>query len=136
MPRFIDSARAQWPRIDFSVGSLRGLDVADHSLSGILAWYALIHCEPGELGGILAEFRRALAPCGRLVVGFFDGDGDDVEPFDHKVTTAYRWPADEMSRVLATAGFVEIDRVRRPASDDIRAHAALAARAAWPQRAT
>jgi SAM-dependent methyltransferase len=126
VPHFIDRARAQWPGIDFAVGSLRALDVADHSLSGILAWYSLIHCEPSELDGIFAEFRRALIPDGRLVVGFFDGD--EVEPFDHKVTTAYRWPVDEMSRTLAAAGFVEVDQARRPATGDIRAHAALAAR--------
>jgi hypothetical protein len=74
---------------------------------------------------VFSGFRRALAPGGTLVVGFFDGPG--IAPFDHKVTTAYYWPADEMSRRLARAGFTEIERLRRPEDGTHRAHAAIAA---------
>ncbi|MGB3485661.1 MAG: class I SAM-dependent methyltransferase [Mycobacterium sp.] len=127
VPHFISSARSNWPTIEFEVGSLRTLDVPDRSLSGILAWYSLIHCQPGDLAEVLQEFQRALTRGGILVVGFFDGG--DVEPFDHKVTTAYRWPVDKMSRMLSTAGFVELDRQQRAGTDHTRAHAALAVRA-------
>ena len=126
VPRFIGNARTNWPAVDFAVGSLRTLDVADGSLHGILAWYSLIHCEPSELAGVVDEFHRAMSPGGTLVVGFFDGD--QVESFDHKVTTAYRWPADEMSRILSQAGFVEVDRLQRVGTDSTRPHAALALR--------
>lgn len=64
-------------------------------------------------------------PGGTLVVGFFEGD--TVEALAHKVTTAYRWPVDEMARMLAAAGFSEVDRLRRPGSADVRPHAVLAA---------
>lgn len=130
VPEFIDTATSKWPSIDFSVGSLRALDVPDRSLGGILAWYSLIHCEPAELTDLLKGWRRAMAPGGTLVVGFFDGDA--VESFAHKVTTAYRWPVDEMSRLLAIAGFTEIDRLQRPGTTDIRPHAVLAARVTTP----
>ena len=66
-----------------------------------------------------------MSRCGKLVVGFFEGG--EVEPFDHKVTTAYRWPADEMSRMQSRAGFVAVDRLRRAGTDRIRPHVALAA---------
>jgi SAM-dependent methyltransferase len=125
VPEFIDSARANWPQIDFAVGSVRAVDVADGSLSGILAWYSLIHFEPVALAEVLLELRRTMTRGGTLVVGFFDGD--EVEPFDHKVTTAYRWPVDGMSRMLAEAGFVEVDRARRDGTDRTRPHAAIAA---------
>ncbi|MGY4649093.1 class I SAM-dependent methyltransferase [Mycobacterium sp. URHB0021] len=126
VPEFIDSARAIWPEVDFAVGSMHKLDIPDRSLSGILAWYSLIHCEPAAgLAAVLTEFHRTMSRGGTLVVGFFEGG--EVAPFDHKVTTAYRWPADEMSRMLSMAGFVEVDRLRRPGTDRIRPHAALAA---------
>ncbi len=130
VPEFIDTAASRWPSIEFSVGSLRALDVPDQSLAGALAWYSLIHCEPTELTAMLKGLRRAMAPGGTLVVGFFDGDA--VEAFAHKVTTAYRWPVGEMSRMLTTAGFTEIDRLQRPGTADIRPHAVLAARVTTP----
>lgn len=127
VPAFISSARSNWPDLDFTVGSLHSLDTPDGSLDGILAWYSLIHCQPTELATVLHEFRRTLRDGGRLVVGFFDGD--DVEAFDHKVTTAYRWPADELSRRLSIAGFVEVERLQRAGTGSTRPHAALSARA-------
>ena len=126
VPQFIEHARASWPAGDFAVSSLRTLDVPDGALSGILAWYSLIHCDPSELAAVFDEFRRTMSHDGRLVVGFFEGV--QVESFDHKVTTAFRWPVEEMSRMLSVAGFVEVDRLRRAGTDRTRPHAALAAR--------
>jgi hypothetical protein len=97
-------------------------------MAGILAWYSLIHLPPEDLDGVLAGFRRALAPAGMLVLGLFDGD--EVAAFDHKVVTAYRWPASEMSARLTRAGFAEVERRQRPASDHDRPHLAVAAIAA------
>ncbi|MFI8774476.1 class I SAM-dependent methyltransferase [Gordonia sp. NPDC062954] len=127
VPGFVHNARSTRPDLDFTVGSVRALDVPDGSLSGILAWYSLIHHDPHEVAEIATEFRRAMVGGGVLVVGFFEGAV--VEPFDHKVATAYRRPVDDMSAVLAAAGFVEIERTRRAGTDTARAHAALAVRA-------
>ncbi|MBJ8342677.1 class I SAM-dependent methyltransferase [Antrihabitans sp. YC3-6] len=127
VPEFIDNARSNRPDVTFDVCSMLDLDVPDRSLGGILAWYSLIHCAPDELATPLNHFRKLLSDSGTLVVGFFHGDA--VEPFAHKVTTAYRWPIDEMSKALAAAGFDEIERVQRPGTDPARTHAALAARA-------
>lgn len=125
VPAFINNARSNWPEIDFAIGSVQTLDIPDSSLSGILAWYSLIHFEPATLATVFAEFRRAMSHDGKLVVGFFEGS--EFEPFDHKVTTAYRWPADEMAHMLSTAGFVETDRLRRLGTADVRPRAAIAA---------
>jgi SAM-dependent methyltransferase len=127
VPAFIDSARTRWPGVEFAVGSMRALDVPDRSLGGILAWYSLVHCAPTALAAVLAEFRRSMKQDGILVVGFFDGD--ELEPFDHKVTQAHRWPVDQLSRLLSAAGFVETERMRRAGTDRMRSHAALALRA-------
>ena len=128
VPEFIDHARAAHPNGRYELGSLESLDAADHSVAGMLAWYSLIHLPPQNLRGVLVEFRRAIAPAGMLVLGLFDGA--EVAAFDHKVVTAYRWPADEVSRQLARAGFTEVERLQRPADDDHRPHLAIAAIAA------
>ncbi|PRY18633.1 hypothetical protein CLV70_1479 [Pseudosporangium ferrugineum] len=106
------------------------LGLPDHSVAGILSWYSTIHLPPPELDGVLTEFRRLLAPSGKLVIGFFDSD-DEVAAFDHKVCTAYRWPADEFSARLTRTGFTELQRVQQQFPDrPDRKYAAIAARAA------
>ncbi|RZT79251.1 ubiquinone/menaquinone biosynthesis C-methylase UbiE [Micromonospora violae] len=125
VPEFIAHARAAHPSVEFHLGSMERLDVADGSIDGILAWYSLIHLPPPEVDGVLTEFRRALAPAGRLVLGVFDAE--ELGAFDHKVLTAYRWPVDEIAERLGRAGFREIERVRRPSSDQHRPLAAVAA---------
>jgi hypothetical protein len=66
-----------------------------------------------------------MAPAGTLVLGLFVGD--EVAAFDHKVVTAYRWPVDEFSGLLARAGFTEVERLQRPSEGTHRPHAAIAA---------
>ncbi|MEV1017281.1 MULTISPECIES: class I SAM-dependent methyltransferase [unclassified Micromonospora] len=125
VPEFVAHARATYPSGNYRLGSLGDLDVADHSVAGILAWYSLIHLPPERLDGVLTTFRRALAPSGRLVLGLFSGD--EVDAFDHKVMTAYRWPVDEIAARLARAGFTEVERLERPDGGAHRPHFAIAA---------
>ncbi|MET9299634.1 class I SAM-dependent methyltransferase [Micromonospora aurantiaca] len=125
VPEFVAHARATHPDGAYRLGSLDHLAVPDHSVAGILAWYSLIHLPPPELDGVLAEFRRAIVPGGRLVAGIFVGD--EVGAFDHKVATAYRWPVDEFSARLRRAGFAEVERLTRLDDEAHRPHAAVAA---------
>ncbi|MEV0436919.1 class I SAM-dependent methyltransferase [Nocardia sp. NPDC050413] len=125
VPEFIEHARATYPGIPFEVGSIRAVDAPDESVAGLLSWFSLIHLPPDEIPGVLAELRRILRPGGRLVVGFFT-DETAVEPFPHKVTTAYRWPVDTFAEVLTSAGFTELDRLTPHAFDASRPYGALA----------
>jgi SAM-dependent methyltransferase len=129
VPEFIEHARATHPGPAFRLGSMTELDVPDHSTAGILAWYSTIHLSPPELDRVLTQLRRLLAPSAVLVIGFFDSD-DGVTAFDHKVTTAYRWPVDVFVEQLRAAGFVELERRQHqlPERPD-RRYAAVAARA-------
>jgi ubiquinone/menaquinone biosynthesis C-methylase UbiE len=124
---FVDHARVAHPDGRYELASMHQLPVPDRSVAGILAWYSLIHLPPDDLDGVLAELRRAMAPAGTLVVGFFDGDR--VVAFEHKVTTAYYWPVDAFAERLRQAGFTEIERRQRPgvAQPGHRPHAAIAA---------
>jgi ubiquinone/menaquinone biosynthesis C-methylase UbiE len=127
VPELIGHAQATYPDGRYGLGSMHQLPVPDRSIAGILAWYSLIHVPPDDLGGVLAELRRAMAPAGTLVAGFFDGD--ELVAFEHKVVTAYYWPVDAFAERLRQAGFTEIERQQRPgvAEPGRRPHAAIAA---------
>lgn len=129
-PEFIDHARATHPDGTYELGSIAHLAAADASVTGAVAWYSLIHTPPDDLDHLLHEAGRVLAPGAPLVVGFFDSD--ELEPFDHKVTTAWRWPADELAERLAAAGFTELERFRRAGTHEAgkRPHATIAAQKA------
>jgi ubiquinone/menaquinone biosynthesis C-methylase UbiE len=127
VPEFVQHARSTHQDGRYVQGSLNALPTADRSVVGILAWYSLIHLRPDDLDDALVELRRTLVSAGTLVAGFFDGD--QIAPFDHKVTTAYRWPMAEFTSRLRGAGFREIERWQRPADPGSgqRSHAAIAA---------
>ena len=129
VPAFVEHARSTYPGPQFRLGSMLDLGVPDRTVAGILTWYSTIHLPPPALDEALAELRRLLVTGGVLVMGFFDSD-DGVAAFDHKVTTAYRWPLDVMSEHLTASGFTELDRMRQELPDrPDRRYAALAARA-------
>ncbi|MFE0178916.1 class I SAM-dependent DNA methyltransferase [Streptomyces sp. NPDC059002] len=112
-PVMIGLAREAHPDIRFEVGSMDALDLPDGGLSGVVSWYSVIHTPPRELPPYFEEFHRVLAPGGHLLLGFFESEGAPVTPFDHKVTTAYRWPIDELAGLAAGAGFAEVGRMLR-----------------------
>jgi SAM-dependent methyltransferase len=103
VPSFIDHARSTYPGIPFDVRSIDAIDEADRSLAGVLSWFSTIHHEPDSIAVPIAEFARVLRPEGQLVLGFFSGDS--IEPFDHAVLQAFRWPALELCRILEKEGF-------------------------------
>lgn len=115
-PEFLAAARRHYPDSRFSEGRAEHLDVADGGLGGILAWYSLIHTDPDEIDAAFAEFARALAPGGSLLVGFFTGA--ELQPFAHAVATAYYWPAGLLASRIEAAGFA-VDEVRARFDPDV-----------------
>ncbi|WP_292859917.1 class I SAM-dependent methyltransferase [Microbacterium sp.] len=110
-PEFVAHARATYPDTTIDIGDIDAIDERDGSLGGILAWFSTIHHEPSRIPVPLAEFARVLRPGGTLLLGFFHGT--EIEPFDHAVIRAYRWPATALSAVLDAAGFDIIETHRR-----------------------
>ncbi|MCS5494707.1 class I SAM-dependent methyltransferase [Curtobacterium flaccumfaciens] len=124
-PEFVEHARrTHGASVDFRVGSLDALPLADGSVDGVLAWYSVIHHEPSRIGGPLDEFRRVLTPGGGLLLGFFEGAA--VEAFDHAVITAYRWPVASLAALLDEAGFDVVD-VHTRTDPGHRPHGAISA---------
>lgn len=102
-PQFVAHAQREHPEIPFRLGDLRDLHLPAGSLGGVLAWFSLIHADPDEVPAVLRGFARALEPGGGLLLGFFTGSA--LEPFAHRVVTAWAWPLDRMVGAVQEAGF-------------------------------
>ncbi|WP_426241721.1 class I SAM-dependent DNA methyltransferase [Nocardioides sp. LHG3406-4] len=128
-PVFVATARRRHPGVRFDEGTLTALDIEDGSLDGVLAWFSIIHTPPQHVRLVFAEISRVLRPGGRLLIAFQAADDDATQAFDHKVTTAYRWPVGLVSDLLRTAGIVETARLSRQADEGERfPHGSLMAR--------
>ncbi|WP_144712042.1 class I SAM-dependent methyltransferase [Curtobacterium pusillum] len=126
VPAFIEHARAEHPTVPFTVGDIDALADPDEGYGGVLAWYSLIHHEPDAVRRALDEFARVLRPGGQLLVGFFLGAA--VDPFDHAVVTAYRWPAEALAGELDATGFAIVEtHTRIGAAARPRPHGAITA---------
>lgn len=107
VPEFIAGARGSFPGVAFAVASMHNLDRGAGTVSGVLAWYSLIHMPRQELSAVLAEFSRVLSPQGQLLLGFFEGTDGVV--FRHAVTDAHYWSVAQMAALLEQAGLSVLD---------------------------
>ncbi|GAB3120651.1 class I SAM-dependent methyltransferase [Streptomyces calidiresistens] len=125
-PGMVGVARRRYPDLRFEVGSMADTGLPDASLGGILAWYATVHTPPADLPAVFAEFRRLLAPGGRVLLGFkVSGEpGGEVRRLErahgHAVRLDVRWThPDRMAALVARAGLPEEARwIREPDATD------------------
>ena len=129
VPAFVEHARRTHPDVSFSLGDVDALPYEPDEFSGVLAWYSLIHHDPGSIRRPLREFARVLRPGGGLLVGFFTGS--TVEQFDHAITTAWRWAPDLLADELRASGFDVLEtHTRAGPPSGPRPHGAIIARVA------
>ena len=119
-PRMIEVARRDHPGLRFEVGSMTALDLADDVLTGLLAWFSLIHVPDDEVPGVLAEFRRVLRPGAPLLIGFHAGEGSRLKTEGYgghpmKVHVHRRSPAKVATWPAAAGLAVETAMVHHPA---------------------
>ena len=126
----IRMAREVHPNLRFEHRSMEKLDVADGGLGAIVAWYSIIHMPPEQLPELFAEFARALAADGYLMLAFQAADdGADRQPYDHKVAPVVRWSPEGLAAMLRPHGFVPVVRmVRAPEPDERCPHGYLLVR--------
>lgn len=117
-PAMVALARREHPDLRFDEGSMTALELTDGALSGIVAWYSLIHMPQEQLPAVFAEFHRLLAPGGHLLVAFQAGDEPlhIAEPFGHAVSLDFnRLSPDRITGLLHEAGFtLRATTVREP----------------------
>ncbi|MER7404104.1 class I SAM-dependent methyltransferase [Streptomyces sp. NPDC000070] len=112
----VELARAAYPDLRFTVGSMTALEIGSGELGGILAYYATHHTPPQWLPTVYAEFHRTLAPGGRLMLAGPVGSGEHLRPShaygDHPVSyESYLLPPDRIAELLHRAGLVVTTRV-------------------------
>ena len=118
-PEMIAIARRDHPDLRFEVGTMTALDLADNSVSGVLAFWSVIHVPDDEVPGVFEQFRRVLRPGGPVLVGFHVGEetrhtteGYSGRPID---VESHRRRPDQVARWLRGAGFtIEAELVMRP----------------------
>jgi SAM-dependent methyltransferase len=115
-PAMVALASQAHPGLRFDEGSMTALDLTDGALGGIVAWYSIIHTPPERLPVVFAEFHRALAPGGHLLLAFQVGDEPLhlEQPFGHAVSLDFhRLSPDRVTDLLRQAGFVVDARLLR-----------------------
>ena len=73
-PGMIRVASELHPALDFRLGDMAALDLPDGSLAGVIAFYAIVHFKPDELGPVLREISRVLSPGGLALLAFHVGE--------------------------------------------------------------
>ncbi|MGC9669320.1 class I SAM-dependent DNA methyltransferase [Planosporangium sp. 12N6] len=108
-PAMIEIARREHPDLQFDVGSMTNLQLADASVVALLAFWSLIHIPDDEIPAVLGHFRRVLRPGGPLLLGFHVGDESRLKTQGYgghpmKVYVHRRQP-DRVTAWLRDAGF-------------------------------
>jgi len=115
-PEMIRVASEFQPGIEFRAGDMRALDLPDGSLAGVIAFYAIVHFQPDELGPVFREMRRVLSPGGLALLAFHIGEEvvhlDDL--FGAPVSLDFRFHVPErVIEALESAGFTVMERIDR-----------------------
>ncbi len=134
-PGMVVMARRDHPDIKTEVASITSLPFPDNSFDGLFYWYSIIHVPDDDLRAVFDEARRVLRPDGVVLVAFQVGEGESevgagYRRLGHDVTLVrFHRTADQVMRLLQTAGFLEAARmVRGPVGGEGHDQAVLIAR--------
>ena len=120
-PHMVEQARRIYPGLRFETGSMLALDLPDRYLSGIVAWYSIIHVPDDQLPRAFAEFFRVLVPGDHLLLAFQASSNvshcDEVDGQDVSLDFYPRQP-DQVADVLSQAGLDVRARVLREPDGD------------------
>ena len=115
-PEMVRVAASLHPGGDFRVGDMKRLDLPSGSLAGVLSFYSIVHFPIAELGPVVHEIRRVLAPDGLALIAFHVGtDVVRVEDlFGAPVSLDFRFHVpQEIVRELQLAQLSVIEHVER-----------------------
>lgn len=110
-PEMVTEAKRLFPRLEFVVGDMLDLPYADRSLTGLVAFYSIIHFDDAQLLQAFREMARVLRPWGVVALAFHIGDEivHRQEWWDTPVDVDFRFlqPA-HVTRLLREAGIVDV----------------------------
>jgi SAM-dependent methyltransferase len=133
-PGMIAVGRRDYPDVEFREGDLLALPAADGEFGAAIAFYSIIHLEPGELSRAFEEIHRVLRPGGLLLVSFHIGS--EVRHLDewwgHAVDVDFRFfEPPGIAKAIERAGFcteMRLERVSYPGEVETRRAYLLARR--------
>ena len=133
-PGMIAVGRREYPQVEFREGDLLQLPAADGEFGAAIAFYSIIHLEPGELRRAFIEIHRVLRPDGLFLVSFHAGS--EVRHldlwWDHQVDVDFRFfQPSVIAEALGHAGFrpeMRLERVSYPSEVETRRAYLLARR--------
>lgn len=127
-PGMIEAGRRRFGQVEFREGDLLRLPAGDGEFGSAVAFYTIIHLDPGDLPRAFAEARRVLRPSGLLLLSFHIGE--EVRHLDewwgHDVDVDFRFLIPEhVAGLLEAAGFtVEMRMERAPYAHEAATHRA------------
>jgi ubiquinone/menaquinone biosynthesis C-methylase UbiE len=132
--RMIAVGRREHPEAEFRRGDLLQLPAGDGEFGAVVAFYSIIHLEPGELDRAFAEMHRVLRPRGYALVAFHIGSQVRhlTEWWGHDVDVDFRFfePQDVLP-AIGNAGLTvraRLERTSYPEEADTRRGYLLAQR--------
>jgi SAM-dependent methyltransferase len=141
-PAMIEEATASHPGLAFRVGDMFALPYASASVTGIVAFYAIVHLRSDELLAPLRELHRVLVPGGLAALAFHAGT-DTIhvdELFGCATSLDFMLHAPEaVTAALAAAGFTleaRLDREPYPGAEHPTRRTYLLARRPATSRAS
>lgn len=110
-PAMLAIARSTYPDLTF-INTDATLTHVSKPLAAIIARFSLIHISPDQVPEIFERWADLLRPGSPVLIASQSSDiPGPATPFDHAMAPAWRWHPDELSRLLATAGFTEDWRI-------------------------
>jgi len=121
-PRMLEQARKLNPDIPFREGNMMSLDIADGTLAGIAAFYAIVNIPRQSLALAFREFRRVLGPEGLLLLAFHMGEEiiREEELWGQKISMDFLlFQPSEIKAGLEAAGLTVEEVVEREPYPDV-----------------
>jgi ubiquinone/menaquinone biosynthesis C-methylase UbiE len=112
----VEAGRRRFAQVEFRQGDLLNLPAKDGEFGAAVAFYTIIHLDPGDLRRAFDEAARVLRPAGRLLIAFHVGAevrhldewwGHDVDVDFHYLDPAH------IAGLLEAAGFTVEMRMER-----------------------
>jgi SAM-dependent methyltransferase len=115
-PQMLEQAQRLNPDIRFRYGNMLALDLPDHALAGIAAFYAIVNLRVESLPVAFREMARVLAPNGLLLLAFHIGDEviRPAELWGRRISMEfYHFEPGTIERLVTQAGFAIEDVIER-----------------------
>jgi SAM-dependent methyltransferase len=133
-PVMVAIGRRDYPNVEFREGDFLELPAAQGEFAAAIAFYSIIHLQPGELERAFGEIHRVLRPGGLFLVAFHIGS--EVrhlgEWWGHPVDVDFRFfETPEIANPIERAGFrveMRLERVNYPREVETRRAYLLARR--------